>query len=700
MFTPAGHAAVVTPAGESDSNDIYKIETLRDRPLDEYIKIVRAGAKDERNQSDFIDNYADDASDAFFFAPGVTVNRLDLQEPRIIIRGFAVANSQHRSTVKLLQNAFPLTDVHGTANASEVDLQSTDRVSIYRGVANLREGGDNLGGVVNFISKTGRTARQGVTARVDAGAAINGKPAGQAHIAIAHGVPAGAMDYYAGFTGVYENGFRDNNRRVSEQFHGNIGWRMADWIETRIFADLTNSETELAGGLTLPELLADPDEPSPPIILGPLFPGGPVFNLIDGARQDDFARNVREGRLASQTNIGLLDYNIELGGYYTRRRVESPQSDFSGYINEYGGEWGARVHVERAATLLGREAFYRVGGAYANGNQDSDRYENIGGSKGFLLSQTIQKSKNLSGFFEVIFKPVKRLTVDIGAKFIRVERDLADVINDDDDSRIFTGVAARAGGVYKVMERLEVYVSASRAYEPPSFYELIAEDPTTFNSLEEQDSFTLEAGVRGSLGDWVGWDIAYFDTDVEDEIINTGDPASFVNNDVFENVDKTTRKGVEAGVDMHFFPELMAARDASLTLRNVYGYNNYQYTDAGPLGSLEGNRIPGAPLHLYRGELRYTANGRWFAAANVSYSRGAHYADHVNEVQIPVGAVFGFSAGMVLSDRIELYASGENVTDRANVGGFAPVTSQNLVQARIFTPDARAAVYGGMRYKF
>lgn len=700
LATACSTIALSAGALSAAENEAFGVATLRDRPLDEYIELIRAGAVDERSRSDFSDNYADDAGDGFFFAPGVMANGLDIQEPRIVLRGFGLGNNQHRSTVNIFRDGAPLTDVHGTTNFSEINLQSTQSIEIYRGVANLREGGDNLGGAVNFISETGLTARQGVTARADGGAAINGKPSGQAHIAIAHGVKDAMIDYYASLTGVYENGFRDNNMRVSEQFHGNVGFRFSDRISSRIFLDVANSETELAGGLELAALQDDPDEPAPPISLGPLFPGGPVFSLIDGARQDDFARDIREGRVANETNFRLLGHEFELGGHYTRREVESPQTDLTGFIDEEGSEWRARLQAERSLAFFGGEALYRVGGAYSKGSQDSDRFENVNGVKGDVLAETEHRSKNISGYVQGIYRPFRRLIVDVGAKFVRVERDLTDFQDGGQDTRNFTGVAARGGAAFKITDRLEIYASASRAYEPPSFYELIAGDPTEFNGLDEQDSFTIEAGLRGSFGDWVGWDVVYYDTDVENEIINTGDPSSFVNGDVFENVDATSHKGVEAGVDLHLFPESLAARNASFTLRSVYNYNNFRFMDADPIGPLDGNRLAGAPVHLYRGELRYTVDERWFVAANVTYTGGDFFADHVNGVEVPTGAVLGFSAGFTLNDRVELYASGENITDRAYVAGVTPVISQTFDNARIFAPGARAALYGGLRYKF
>ena len=132
---------------------------LRDRPLEELAQWRRPSAATAIDASDYADNYANDAGDAFFFAPGVWVNALDLNEPRIVIRGFAVGNSQHRSNVVVLRDGSPITDVHGDTNMVEVDLLSVANIDVYRGGGgDLMYGGDNLGGVINFTSPTGLTA--------------------------------------------------------------------------------------------------------------------------------------------------------------------------------------------------------------------------------------------------------------------------------------------------------------------------------------------------------------------------------------------------------------------------------------------------------------------------------------------------------------------------------------------------------------
>ena len=676
---------------------VFKPVTLRDRPLEEYQAI--AAATDVRVASDYEDNYADDIGDGVFFAPGVTVNGLDIQEPRLAIRGFAVGNSARRSNIILLRDGARLTDVHGTTNTSEVDLLAIKEIDITRGVGDLRDGGGNLGGVVNLVSRTGRDASAGLSARVDGGATIDGKPGGQVHVSLAGA--ASSLDYYAGLTGVYENGWRDNNRRSSQQFHGNIGFELRDNLSTRVFVDVANSKTELAGGLTLAQLEEDAQRPTPPITLGPLFPGGPIINLVDGARADDFARDIREGRIANETKLGILWHDFTIGGHYTRRGIESPQIDFAGFLDQEGSEWGAHLEAERSLQFFGNEATYRIGGEWVSGSQTSDIFENLNGEPGTQNAATDQRSKLINAFVEGVYKPLRRLAVDIGAKFIKVERELTDFADDNVDTLNFTGVAARGGARFDITDKLQVYASASRAYEPPSMEELTAGDPTSLAGLNEQDSFTIEAGLRGSLGDWIGFNVAYYDTDVENEIISLAEPSSFISGAIYANADKTTHKGVEAGVDIHLFPDTMASRGAALTMRNVYTYANHRIIDGGfAFGNVDGNRIAGLPVHHYRGELRYDVEDVWFVAANVQLAGGDYFADHENTVSVPTDPVIGFSAGYRLNDQLEVFASGENLLDTNYVAGVSPVLTINIDEDRIFTPGSRATVYGGFKYRF
>jgi len=442
---------------------------------------------------------------------------------------------------------------------------------------------------------------------------------------------------------------------------------------------------------------ADPSQAAPAITLGPLFPGGPIIELAEGAEEDNFNRNLFVGRVSNKTQFQLFGHEFDAGLHFTRRELESAQIEFVGILDEAGHEWGARLAASRNFLFYNVDTTYRFGGSYSTGSQTSDRFENFGGDAGFQTINTEQQSTNINAFFEAALRPFKKLLVDMGAKFIVVDRELTVDDNDTPEEARFTGVAAKLGVVYELLENMQVFANASRTYEPPSFSEQISDNPEDFNGLDEQDAFTYEAGIRGKVNDWIGWDVTYFNSDIENEIINLDEPETNGIGGTLANVDKTTHKGVEIGLDI----DLLRNRPGrALTLRNVYSYNDFRFVDADPIGDFDGNRIAGVPQHVYRGELRYDEIGRWFAAINVQAAAGDYYADHENVFSAPSDIVLGFSAGLQLTDQAVLFVSGENITDTNYAAGVTPVTSQSVINGRIFTPAARASVYGGLKYRF
>jgi len=710
---PSLRAAPAPTRAPRRQKDAPPRPALRDRDLSDYVGSGGAGptgataAADRIEASDYLDNYINDAGEAFFFAPGVFVNGLDANEPRIAIRGFDVKNRQERASAQVFRDGAPLTDVHGNTNLREIDLRAVSRVDVIRGGGDMRLSGDNLGGAVNFVSPTGRELGDARLARGDVGVSIEGNPGGRAHAAVAGGGDGRKLDFYASLSGGYETGFRENNDLQDAILSANVGYSFSETFMTRFFVDGVYSEARQGGGLTEAQLEDDPFQAAPPITLGPLFPGGPVIAFADGAEEGDVGRDLFVGRVANQTNFRLLGHGVEAGFHFARRDVESPQVNFIGVIDESGDEWGARLAVKRLMSVFGMETEYRVGGSYSVGEQSSDRFENLSGAKGDQTIESDHRSSNLNAYAEAAFRPVRRLLVDIGAKLVIIDRELTtrdpNIADDDGDFEElrFTGVAARGGAVYRVSDSFEIFANAARLYEPPSFSELISDNPLAFNDLEEQDTFGYEGGLRGRFSDWASWDVAYFNTDVENEIVNIDDPETNGVGGVLVNLADTTHKGVEVGLDLALFPARFARGGGALTWRSAYSYNDFTIVDAGDLDDdLDGARLAGLPQHVYRGEIRYDANGRWYAAANVEIGAGSFFVDHENLTEAPTYTAVGFTAGMRLSDQIDVFASGQNLTDDAYAAGITPVLSQATQNARALTPANRAAVFAGLTYRF
>ncbi|MDQ2079818.1 TonB-dependent receptor [Xanthobacteraceae bacterium Astr-EGSB] len=102
----------------------------------------------------------------------------------------------------------------GTANLSKLSLADVERVEIVRGPASVIYGSQNIGGVINIIMKTGRTASGGL---IEGALGSWGRLDGKAQ----HGGQYQAMDWYVGVHGGKRNDYEVGGG-VTEL---NTGWK-------------------------------------------------------------------------------------------------------------------------------------------------------------------------------------------------------------------------------------------------------------------------------------------------------------------------------------------------------------------------------------------------------------------------------------------------------------------------------------------
>src|SRR5690606_29557234 len=133
----------------------------------------------------------------------------------------------------------------------ELDPQLFERIEVYRGANALRFGGSTLGGAINAVTPTGRTA-PGLELRVDGGSfgTVRRKAAA------AYADPRG--DAYLALTTDHSDGDRDHARRGAIRFNGNVGLRLSDRVETRFYATVSHINQRLPGSLTLAQALSTP----------------------------------------------------------------------------------------------------------------------------------------------------------------------------------------------------------------------------------------------------------------------------------------------------------------------------------------------------------------------------------------------------------------------------------------------------------
>ena len=664
-----------------ETEEKAELERIRERP----------GAVDLRPAEDFLDNYADNLSDTVFFAPGVTLNALDTQEIRLIVRGNGIGTSFERRGITLLRDGVPITSASGSSNVQEIDPLTINFIEIYRGGNGLRYGAGSLGGAINILSPTGRNEPAGVLFRAEGGS----YGAARGHISAANQIDD--FDYYASITAQRSDGFRAQNSRSSQFFNTNVGYKASSQLDTRFYLEVTNNDLELAGGLSFDDALNAPRSSAPAVTAGPFFLGGPVITLADSASDDRFQRDLLIVRMANKSVLETNVATVEFGGHYTFRELFHPITDFAGLIDQDGHEGGIFVRSSSDFELFGLPTTLIVGADANYGVVDAEAYENIFGRRGLKTDDARQQSANATGYGQLDTELVPGLSIISGLQLIYTERDYDVTLGTNTPNRIdFFGVAPRIGFLWEGIEDVQLFANVTRSYEPPSFTELTGSGALNFTGLDEQTGLTFEGGTRGAKGG-VRWDLTYFYSRVDDELLRFGAPGAFGFVSFTENANKTVHQGVELGLDIDVLDSWFDQLNSNVSVRQVYTYSQFNFVDDAQFGD---NELAGVPRHSYRAEARYSYADKAFVAFNVRWIPENYFADFANTTEVPSYHLLGFSAGVDVANGVSLFVSGENLADRRYISGVSTNANQALEQGRIFVPGEGRSLFGGIRTTF
>ena len=118
--------------------------------------------------TDFENRLTVSLRDALAFSPGIYTQPRFGQEVRISIRGSGLSRGFHMRGLTLLQDGVPINMADDNGDFQELDPQVFQHIEVYRGANALRYGGSTLGGAINAVTPTGRSA-PGIDLRLDGG---------------------------------------------------------------------------------------------------------------------------------------------------------------------------------------------------------------------------------------------------------------------------------------------------------------------------------------------------------------------------------------------------------------------------------------------------------------------------------------------------------------------------------------------------
>lgn len=651
-------AAHAEGAAENDPTIVVAAQHVADAARAEAEK--RPGGIDVVEAKAFADKVAVSLRDALAFSPGVYTQPRFGQEVRLSIRGSGLSRGFHMRGLTLLQDGIPINLADDNGDFQELDPQIFERIEVYRGANALRFGGSALGGAINGVTPTGRTAPR-FELRVDGGSFATARTKAAAAMADERG------DAYVALTTDRSDGDRSHAKRDAVRFNGNVGLRLTDRIETRFYATISHIDQDLPGSLTLAQARSTPK-----------------LSLPDNIANDR-ERDIDSIRLQNRTIVDLGRGAFTFGGFYNHKKLFHPIFQV---IDQKSDDRGIFASLDLAGDFGPLPWEITLGTQARFGEVAAKQFVNVAGKRGAPTADLHQSAQTINSYGELRVKPVAALTLIAGGIYTDGEREIRSrLVPVRSGKAEFNAFAPKLGMIYAPLETVQFFANYSRSVELPGYSEL-SQTPNTglpgFTAVGPQKAWTIEIGTRGAFG-IARWDISLYRADLKGEMLqfalSANIPASTF------NADRTRHQGIEAGLDLQLA--------SWARLRQVYQLNDFRFRDDANYGD---NRLPVLPKHQYRAELRLGTDALSIGP-NVEWTPQGAWADYANKVRAPGYALLGLGAQAQVRDGITLFADARNLTNKKAVGDISAVVVATPATIA-FYPVERRALYGGLRATF
>lgn len=512
--------AAATPAlAQTDNND------TTERPADEIIvSASRSGEGIEAGNLGASVTVIDAAaleqrqtrivSDVLRDVPGVAVSRLGAAGGQTQIR---IRGSEANHVLVLIDGIEAADPFQGEYDFGTLIADPAARIEVLRGQQSSLYGSDAIGGVINYITLSGREA-PGYSARIEGGSF--GTVSGGARAAGA----ADDFDYAVSGSYYGTSGYptaRGGTRDVGSESIGATA--KVNWTPGEAF--------KLTGVLRYSHTDADTNNSE-------FDPTSPLFGYTVDSPGVRYTNQAFYGLLSAQ--LTALDgrwVNI-LSGQFS----DTTRKGFSSFGRDSGDKGQRYKGSFTSALSLGTEALtHRITGGI---DIERENFQNTTPSPFVFQGKRNTDNIGLVGQYELIGK-----AFSLGAS-----------VRYDDNDRFDDTTTWRVQGSYRLPTDTRIHAAYGTGVKNPTYYELYGFSDGIYignPNLKPEKSEGWEAGVEQSFGanDWATVGATYFDAKLKDEIFVSYPPPAFLATPANRTTD-SKQHGVETFVSARPIPQI------------------------------------------------------------------------------------------------------------------------------------------------
>lgn len=657
----------------------YRLATLQTLPATQGTYLYSGKKTELINLQQTDANIADKTGrQVFAKVPGIFVYDMDGSGNQINIaaRGLDPHRGWEFNTRKdgIITNS----DMYGyPASHYSMPLESIDRIELVRGTGSLQYGAQ-FGGMVNYVSKQGDTARPfsfesintvGSYKMLSTYNAIGGK--------------AGKFKYYAYISKKSRGGYRDSEHSNSEAETITIAYEPSDRFSVRVEWARSVYLYRLPGQLNDSMFAANPRQAtrlrnyySPDIHI----PSVVVNWDITAKTTLQFTSSAVLGRrnsvmfdkpthIADTINAATLQYN--------NRQVDIDR------FNSYTNELRLLQHY-----YTGRKSHTLVAGIqYMNNNLNRTQLGKGTTGSDYDLSlvepgwgrDLYFKTHNLAAFAENSYQLLEKLTINTGVRVEMGKTNMTGTIKNYPENDIPVTLNHRyplfgAGFTYNLSARMDVYGGWSQSYRSMAFKDLIPgsvyekADP----NMKDSYGYNAEMGFRGNWK-FLKWDITGYLLQYNNRFGTLAQTDANGNFYTYKtNTGNSLTKGIEAFVqgDWLLSSQLLISAFTSTALMDA------RYTDAVVKSGnnnidIKGNKVESAPGIISRNGITFRYR-RLSISGLYSYTAQT-YADALNTYTptatgavglVPAYGLLDISSTIRISRNFEIRVNVNNVTNK------------------------------------